>query len=63
MFTLFDKVKIKKNNIIGTIIDISEINGQKKYIVESDEKSKRDDADYDIEWPEFDCTDDDLIKI
>ncbi len=36
MFNLFDKVRIKLNGLIGTIVDISTVKGKKVYIVESD---------------------------
>ena len=36
MFELYEKVKIISKNLIGTIVDISEINGE-KYIIESNE--------------------------
>lgn len=35
----FDYVKIKKNNIIGTAVDISNINGLDIYIVEEHKKT------------------------
>lgn len=53
MFELYEKVRIKKNGYIGTIVDISESNGEKTYVVESDIKGKRDDGyggDYPLYW-------------
>ena len=53
MFELYEKARIKKNGLIGTIVDISESNGEKTYTVESDTKGKRDDGyggDYPIYW-------------
>lgn len=38
MISLYDKVKIKSNGIKGEVIDISVINGEKTYIIESDDK-------------------------
>lgn len=62
MFNLFDKVKIKRNSIVGTIIDKTVINGKTEYIVESDTKGQMDGA-YGGIWPEFDCVDEDLIAV
>ena len=44
MFELYEHVRIKKNGIIGTIVDISKSDDETIYIVESDEKGKRDDG-------------------
>ena len=62
MFNLFDVVKIKANGIIGTIIDKTEINGKVQYIVENDTKEEITGA-YGGNWAEFDCWDEDLIKV
>ena len=35
---LYDTVRIKKENIIGTVVDISRRNGTVYYVVESSEK-------------------------
>lgn len=61
MFDLFDKVVIKKNGVIGTIVDVSESDGRSIFIVESDEKGKRNDG-YGGIFPLFDCTIDDIEK-
>lgn len=61
MFDLFEKVMIKKNGVKGTIVDISESNGSLVFIVESDEKGKRNDG-YGGVFPLFDCTIDDIEK-
>ncbi|MBR3623028.1 MAG: hypothetical protein IKN43_06745 [Selenomonadaceae bacterium] len=62
MFELFDTVKIKSNGIIGTIIDKTEINGKARYIVENDTKGEIAGA-YGGNWAEFDCLDEDLLKV
>ena len=62
MFNLFDKVRIKRNGIVGTIIDKTVINGKTEYIVESDTKGEIDGA-YGGIWPEFDCVDEDLVAV
>lgn len=54
-FELYDHVKIKKNGVVGHIIDISEGKSGTVYTVESNTKGKRDDADYPSEWPLYDC--------
>ena len=62
MFKLYEKVKIISKNLIGTIVDISEINGEKNYVVESDEKGKRADG-YGGIYPLFDCRESEIEKI
>lgn len=62
MFELNDKVIIKKNNLRGTIIDVSEYLDGIVYTVESNTKELRDDADYNIPWPEYECKENDIIK-
>lgn len=62
MFELYEKVRIKKNGIIGTIIDKTTIGGEVKYIVESNKKGKIEGA-YGGDWPEYDCTDKDLERV
>ena len=62
MFELNDKVIIKKNNLRGTVIDVSEYLDGIVYTVESDTKGLRDDADYNIPWPEYECKENDIIK-
>ena len=62
MFELYEHVRIKKNDLIGTIIDISESDDEKVFIVESDVKGKRNDGyggDYPIYW----CKEDEIIKV
>ena len=62
-FKLWEHVKIKKNGVIGEIIDISHNVYGKVYIVESDTKGEREDSDYPGEWPLYDCTEDDIERI
>ena len=62
MFELFDVVKIKRNGVIGTIIDKTVIDGRTEYIVESNTKGEVEGA-YGGLWPEYDCVDDDLIAL
>lgn len=62
-FKLWEHVKVKKNGVIGEIIDISENIYGKVYIVESDTKGERDDADYPGEWPLYDCQEDEIERI
>ena len=62
MFELYEHVRIKKNDLIGTIIDISESDDEKIFIVESDVKGKRNDGyggDYPIYW----CKEDEIDEV
>lgn len=57
----FEKVIIKKNGLPGTIVDISEHNGTKWLIVESDIPFLSDEYDgYPGKWKLFHCTEDEL---
>ena len=62
MFDLFDIVKIKSNGVIGTIIDKTELNDKVMYIVENNAKGEVRGA-YGGKWAEFDCRDEDLVKV
>lgn len=61
MFELYDKVRIKSNGIIGTIVDISAINGASMYVVESDKKNIE--GGYGGDWKLFDCREKEIEKI
>ena len=61
MFELYDKVRIKSNMVIGTIVDISNINGRLNYVVESDSKNVS--GGYGGDWKLFDCSKDEIEKI
>lgn len=62
MFELYDKVKIKSKNLIGTIVDIATIKGEKIITVESDTESAFE-GGYGKMFPLFDCTENDLERI
>lgn len=62
-FELYDHVKIKRNGVVGQIIDITEGKNGAVYTVESDTKGKRDDADYPSEWSMYDCKADEIAKL
>lgn len=62
MFELYDHVRIKKNNLIGTIVDISESDGEKTFIVESDVKGRRNDG-YGGDYPLYWCNEDEISKV
>lgn len=49
MITLYEKVKIIKNGIVGTVVDAYDKHGKKVYIVENDI------ADADGGYELFDC--------
>lgn len=61
MFELYEKVIIKSNMVIGTIIDKSDINGKTTYVVESDTKGASN--GYGGEWKLFDCGEDEIEKM
>lgn len=56
---LNDTVRIKSENIIGTIVDVSKRNGKTYYIVESSIKGAVDGKDGG-EWALYDCEKEDL---
>lgn len=62
MFELYERVRIKKNNLIGTIVDISEADDGKTFIVESDVKGKRNDG-YGGDYPLYWCKEDEILKV
>ena len=61
MFELNDKVLIKSSGIIGTIVDISEINGKTIYIVENDKEGAAP-GGYGKKWALFDCSAEDITR-
>lgn len=61
MYKLFDKVKIKYNSIVGTIVDISGDDNDKKYVVESDTENTL--GGYGGRWKLYDCTENEIEKI
>jgi hypothetical protein len=50
-----DTVRIKKNNVVGVIIDIYEVGGVTHYSVEANEKTVEAEGGYGKEYPIFDC--------
>lgn len=65
MIEEFRKVRIKKTGVTGIVVDVSERNGKRFYIVESDEKGVPGgwwEADANA-WSLFDCTEDELEKL
>lgn len=61
MFDVYDKVKIKATGLIGTIVDVSIINGKKNYVVESDIEYVS--GGYGDRWKLFDCFASEIEKI
>ena len=61
MYKLFDKVKIKYNSIVGTIVDISGADNDKKYVVESDTENTL--GGYGGRWKLYDCAENEIEKI
>lgn len=54
MFSLYDKVRIKSSNLIGTIVDISTVNEKDSYIIESDIPDIQ--GGYGGKWKLFNCS-------
>ena len=63
MIEEFDHVRIKKTGITGIVVDISDINGSKTLIVESDDKGVSGGWGSDDSWKLFDCTEDELERL
>nr|DAZ06727.1 MAG TPA: hypothetical protein [Caudoviricetes sp.] len=61
MFELYDKVKIKSNMVVGTIVDKSNIKGKTNYVVESDTKGTA--GGYGGEWKLYDCNENEIEKM
>lgn len=61
-FELYEHVRIKKNGLIGQVIDIADGKTGPVYTVESDTKGRRDDADYPGEWPLYHCKETEIEK-
>ncbi len=59
---LYDTVRIKKENIIGTVVDISRRNGTVYYVVESSEKGSVKGKDGGC-WSLFDCKIEDIEEV
>ena len=59
MIKLYDRVQIKTNGVVGSVIDIS---GKGVYTVESEHREIKNGA-YPSKWPLYDCHVDDLSLI
>lgn len=57
----FEKVRIINNGMIGTVVDISKINGDNVYLIESNTKTY--DIDGNIEYKIYDCKDGEIEPI
>ncbi len=57
MITLYEKVKIIKNGIVGTVVDAYDKRGKKVYIVENDIANS--DGGYEL----FDCYAEELAQV
>lgn len=65
MIREFDHVRIKKTGVTGIVVDISNVGGIDRYIVESDEKGTPGGwwgAESDL-WNLFDCVESDLERV
>ncbi len=60
MFEIYDNVRIKSNGVIGTIVDISTVNGNTNYVVESSTENIS--VGYGGKWKLFDCGESDIEK-
>lgn len=56
MISMFEKVKILNNGIVGTVVDAYDRRGEKVYIVESDTRSPN--GDYEL----YDCLAEELAR-
>ena len=59
MFELGEKVRIKSNSVIGTIVDIFYLSGKPFFTVESDSKGVTE--GYGGDWKLFECAEEDII--
>ena len=62
-FELYDRVRIKRNGVVGQIIDVTNAGTETVFTVESETKGKRPDADYPSEWPLYDCAADEITNV
>ena len=60
MFSINDKVRIIKNGLVGTVVDVSEEDGALRYIVESD--TPYSEGGYGGKWKLFDCLGEELVR-
>ena len=65
MFAEYDRVRIKGKNVIGDIVDVQATSdGTKVYLVESDQEGPSEDPDaWNLRYPIFTCTEDQLEPI
>lgn len=62
MINLFDKVLIKSENLIGTVVDIRDGSGKTVFTVESDAEGEIDGRDGGI-FPLFDCLENEIESV
>lgn len=65
MIREFDHVRIKKTGVTGIVVDVSNVDGIDRYIVESDEKGVPGgwwEPESDL-WNLFDCVESDLERV
>lgn len=62
MINLFDKVLIKSENLIGTVVDIRDSSGKTVFTVESDTEGEIDGRDGGI-FPLFDCLESEIESV
>ena len=60
MIEEYNHVRIKKTGITGIVVDISDTNGRKTLIVESDDEGVPGGWGSEGSWKLFDCTEDEL---
>lgn len=64
MIKEFDKVRIRENGLICTVVDIFEVDGTKCYEVESDTKVDSNSSEnIGGSWPLYTCTVEELEEI
>ena len=62
MFELFEKVRVISEDLVGTIVEICDKNGETNYFIESDVEFEETDTNHD-RFPLFYCTEEELEKV
>lgn len=63
MIELFDEVKIKESDIIGTVVEIYEKNNEKTYIIEASERGTKGGYGTQNSYKIYYCSEDEIEKV